>query len=167
LIDRDQANVASDKIKVIGRHSLENYLVDPIVLYAILMHRGEHQKVLDLGLKDGNYYELVKAEPKQLQEISDVVCGLIEGHQPQVKVTTGVINVDYVGGKAVSVPAWLRDCQGHALEAAVRETFRTVVEPGFIITRNECEDLIDMISERLPDFIPVELLDIFRELQSA
>lgn len=167
LIDRETTNTPTDQIKVIGRHSVENYLLDPILLYAVLMHSGEHNKVIDVGIRDGNYFELAKANQAILQQISDNICGLIERHQPAVKVAAGTIEVEYVCGKRVQVPTWLRDCQGHQLESAVRETFRTVIASGFIITRNECADLIDMIAERLPEFIPVELLTVFRELQST
>jgi hypothetical protein len=165
LIDRDIGNISSDKVKVIGRYSLENYLLDPIILYAVLMHRGEHSKVFDAGLKDANYYELRNADVSLLQSIMDNLCSVIEQKQPSVKSISGQFSVEYICGKTLHAPAWLRDYRGHDLESAVRETFRILIGNAFTITRNECEDLLDMLSERLPEFIPTDLVKVFEELQ--
>jgi hypothetical protein len=167
LIDRDQGNSSTDKIKAIGRYSLENYLLDPIILYAVLMHRGEHQKVFDAGIKDGNYYELRNSDQHILQQIVDKMRLLVEGHQSGIKAISGTFNVEYICGKTISAPAWLKDYRGHDLVAAVRETFRTIVGGGFVITQNDCDDLVDMLSERLPEFIPTDLLKMFSDLQTA
>ena len=76
-------------------------------------------------------------------------------------------DVEYVCGKIISAPTWLKDCRGHDLEAAVRETFRATIGRNFVITQNDCADLVDMLSERLPEFIPTDLLKIFDDLRAA
>jgi predicted ATPase len=167
LIDRDNNNVASATVKVIRRHSLENYLLDPIVLYAVLMHRGEHVKFFDAGLKDGNYFELRSADQPTLQRIADAVCTYIAAHQPAIKNASGVFEITYISGKAIFAPAWLRECRGHDLETAVRDAFRAKIGNAFVITQNDCADLIDMLSERLPEFVPTDLVEVFRDLQST
>ncbi len=167
LIDRDHSNTASERIKVIGRHSLENYLLDPIVLYAAMMHQGVHTKVLDVGIKDGNYYELREADEAKLQSIVDKMVGVVETSCAPLKTNRGTFEIEYVCGKRVKVPLWLRDHRGHDLEGIVRDAFRTAVEKDFVVTRNECSDLVEIMSERLPEFIPQELVEIFKSLQSS
>ncbi len=164
LIDRDTGNVSSATVKVLRRYSLENYLLDPVIVYAVLMKEGKHAEITDVGIKDGNFYDLQKAEESTLQQIADAICSLVEQHQPQVKVTEETMSVEYLHGKSITVPVWLRDFRGHHLEAAFRETFRAVVGNGFILTKNDCVDLTDMLSERLPDFIPSDLIQVLEEL---
>ena len=162
LIDRDAGNIPSATIKVLARYSLENYLLDPILVYAVFMHHGVHLKVHDAKIKDGIYFELPNATQATLQGIVDKVCSLVEQNQPQVKVSAGAFVVDYVGGKSISAPAWLRDFRGHDLEAAFRETFRAVIGNGFVVTQNDCGDLSEMLSERISAFVPLALLQVFQ-----
>lgn len=167
LIDRDVSNSSTPTIKVLSRYSLENFLLDPVIIYAVLMHQGVHASVLDVGIKDGNFYELKIVDVTVLQQVTDKICQLIEIHSPGVKRVPGKFDVEFISGKKVSVPAWLRDYRGHDLEAAVRNTFKAAINNAFILTANGCSDLTTMLTERLPEFIPVELLDIFHELQTA
>jgi predicted ATPase len=167
LIDKDAKNVGSGTIKVLPRYSFENYLFDPLIIYAVLMHYGEHLRVYDAGIKDANYYELRTLDEPSLQKIADAVCAVIEKNSAQVLSVAGGFGVQYISGKTLTLPLWLRDFRGHDLEAAVRETFRAVVTTGFVLTQNECVDLVDMLTERLPEFIPVDLVHVLEELQVA
>jgi hypothetical protein len=166
LIDRDANNAPSATIKVIPRYSFENYLLDPLIIFAVLMQKGEHLSIYDAKIKDSNYYELPNLEQTALQTIADAVCAVIEKQSPQVTLSKGSFSVVYLSGKQLVLPQWLRDHNGHELEAAVRSAFQAAVRSSFILTRNECEDLADMMSERLPEFIPVDLLEVLEMLQA-
>jgi hypothetical protein len=166
LIDRDSGNKGSATVKVLQRYSIENYIIDPIIVYAVLMSRGQHLAVCDAGIRDANYYELKCAGDSVLQAISDKVCTLIEGQCPGIKLMTGRFGVTYLSKNSISMPIWLRDYRGHDLVDAVRETFRAKIGKEFIVTRDECDDLVDMLSERLPEFIPTDLLSVFHDLQA-
>jgi predicted ATPase len=167
LIDRDEANVASPKIKVLQRYSLENYLLDPINVYAVLMHKGIHKKVFDCGIKDGNYYELKNLTEVHLQSISNAVSVMIERNRPELALIKGTFNVEYLCGKKLSLPIWIRDFRGHDLVTAFRATFQKEIEQTFVLTANDSEDLMGMLAERLPAFIPVDLCRTLIDLQST
>lgn len=168
LVDRDAANVATNNVHVLGRYSLENYVLDPVLTYAHLMHSGEHRRVLDLGIPDSNYFVLSSMPQKELQKVSDLICEKIEFHSPEVKaVSQGRFTVKYLNGISLDFPLWLRDFRGHDLEAAFRKTFQAEIGSSFILTANGCEGLVDMLTERLPGFIPVDLLEIFEGLQKT
>lgn len=168
LIDRDTNNIGSTTIKVLPRYSFENYLLDPLLIYAVLMSHGVHLSTYDAGIKDANFYELRNLSEGELQKIAEAVSATVETHSGQVRLVTGTFSVSYVGDKTLTMPVWLRDFSGHELEAAVRHAFKMAVGGGgFIITHNDCEDLIDMLTERLPDFIPTDLVEVLRELQTV
>jgi predicted ATPase len=168
LIDRDATNVSNGNVFVLQRYSLENYLLDPILIYALLMHKGEHLHVHDSGIADSNYFALSTLDGSQLQKIANAVCGVVEKHSPEVKmVSAGAFNVEYLNGVSIELPMWVREYRGHDLEAAYRKAFQTQIGSSFIITANDCEGLVDMLTERLHILIPKELLDILRALQSA
>lgn len=151
---------------MLPRYSFENYLFDPLIIYAVLMQRGEHLALYDAKIKDSNYYELRNLDQAGLQAIADNVCAVIEKHSPQLTLIKGSFSVEYLSGKQVNLPKWLQDHNGHELEAAVRSAFQAAIGPSFVLTRNECEDLVDMISERLPELIPLELVQVFEALQA-
>ncbi len=168
LIDRDAANIATDNVHVLRRYSLENYVMDPVLTYAHLMHLGEHRRVSDLGIPDSNYFALSSVPQPTLQKISDLVCEKVEFHSPEVKaVQNGTFTVKYLNGISLNFPLWLRDFRGHDLETAYRKAFQAEIGSSFIVTANGCEGLVDMLTERLPGFIPVDLLEIFEGLQKA
>ena len=164
LIDRDQDNKESDYIKVIRRHSLENYLLDPIILYAALMDQGVYHKIFDAGLKDKNYFELQNVEQCRLQEISDAMCLFIEKKIPELTSIAGKVNINYISGKSLELPAWLEQYPGHDLEKAIDKAFAGIVKDD--LTRNDYEYLIELL-DRLPEFISMDLLEIFMNLQSG
>ena len=167
LIDRDVKNSSSTKIKVLPRYSLENYLCDPVLIYAVLVHEHKHLAIFDAGINDGNYYELRQCAEDVLQSIANEVCATIEQHSGQVRLVKGTYLVRYTCGKTIRVPLWLRDFRGHDLEAAVREAFKAAVDPNFIITANDCEKLLEMMSDRIPEFIPEDLAHVLAELQAT
>jgi predicted ATPase len=167
LIDRDLKNTSSATIKVLSRFSVENYLCDPLILYAQLMHEGQHLKIHDAGIKNGNYYDLRNLPNNSLQRIVDRVSETIEQYSGQVRLVPGTFQVRYISGKTITAPLWLRDVRGHELVAAVREAFKSAIGPGFILTANDCEDLLKMMSDRLPEFIPEDLAQVLADLQAA
>src|SRR5205085_1273699 len=102
LIDRDVNNIGSATIKVLPRYSFENFLFDPLLVYAVLMSRGKHLSVYDPGIKDANYYELRGLDATALQKIADAVSKFVELHSAQVKSVPGSFQVEYVFGEKVT-----------------------------------------------------------------
>jgi hypothetical protein len=40
LVDREKSETGTDAVSVLNRHSIENYLFDPLTVAAYLVHRG-------------------------------------------------------------------------------------------------------------------------------
>lgn len=167
LIDRDTGNRGTDTIKVLSRHSIENFFFDPLIVYAVLMNEGEHLKVCDCGIQNKDYYKLPGASVEILQVIADKISAEVEKSNPALENQNAKFPMKYLCGKTIDLPNWLKEHRGHDLEAMFRETFQRLVSKKFVITRNDCSCLIDMLVNRLPDFFPEDLHQTFIELQSA
>jgi hypothetical protein len=162
LIDRDIDNRSSKTIKVLKRYSFENYLFDPVIVFAVLMDRGESAMVFDSTIKNRNYHRLAELTDTELQPLADAVCRAVEKQFSQLQMFTDTFDVEYLCGKRLVLPTWLRDYRGHDLVRAFRDTFRNVVGNNCVLTERECSE---MLSERVPEFIPLDLVATIRELQ--
>lgn len=166
LIDRDQANIGSPGVHVLDRYSLENYLLDPIIVYAIILDHGLENSVADIGIARRNYYLLESVSDEQLQIAADGVMSMIERWNPDLKRTrVSDFQIKYANGRSIVARSWLRDCRGHDLVVAYREAFRTL-NNGFIVTKNECGDLVEMMTKRIPGFVPECLLQLLQRVVS-
>jgi predicted ATPase len=166
LIDRDEGNAATQYVKVLQRYSIENYFLDPINVYAHLMHERKHEAVLDIGIKDYDYHQLRNASEENLQKIADKICQLVEKQHPDLgRNSKNPFGVEYICGKKITLPGWMRDHRGHNLEELCRQCFQDLFDKDFILTKDESGCLTSMLTDRLPDFIPLELVDTLKELQ--
>ncbi len=163
LIDRDSGNADSPVIKVLGRYSLENYLLDPIILYACLVDKNRYQSVLKLDeLRECNVHSITSFPAFRLQEIADAVCQKLESFRPEL-VSTEKFEVEYQNAHKISLLAWMRDTRGHDLAQIVCSCFRDGERS--LISR-KLEEPILMLTAKLPGFIPKDLVGLFVSLAS-
>jgi ABC-type ATPase involved in cell division len=73
LIDADDGNIVSAGVFKIERYSIENYLIDPILVYAALMDKEKHPQIDGLKLSVGEEYKLKLLTPEILQKIVDII----------------------------------------------------------------------------------------------
>lgn len=126
VIDRDAGNVGSPGIRVLDRHSMENYLFDPLVIACALLDAGyrlptEGCVQLSVGdehrLRSMTDNECVAIAEKMLEKL-EIYVGDRDRSRHEVLYT--------FGGRSV-IPAWLRDIRGHDLEKACAITWPKVV----------------------------------------
>ena len=121
IIDQDLGNPGDQGIIVLDRNEHENYLVDPLVIYSLLI---EQQYTLpfdiDPPLKLGDQHKLRELPEQEMQKVADAVLSEIRSHlSPAPSGTeTDTVPVEYVGGKAVDLPSWLIKRGGRELIAA-------------------------------------------------
>lgn len=122
IIDRDVCNIDQDRIFVIGRYSFENYLLDPLIVYALLVEDGSAPAVSDLSVTQGDEHLLRTFSRDKLQSVADVICAAIEGVEPSL---AGVAKqtVVYTNGVKIDCPAWVIDHRGHDLLPIVQRAF--------------------------------------------
>lgn len=117
LIDRDAGNTPEPSLFVIDRYSHENYLLDPLVIFAALLDAGRAPQVPGIALHPGDEHKLWGLSKNELERIANAVLGPLGAHVGAKD--TGTFEVEFVGHtEAVSYPQWLRDTRGHDLQAA-------------------------------------------------
>jgi len=120
LIDADSGNSTSQGVYKIERYSIENYLVDPIVVYAALIDKEKNPQLDDLNLNIGEEYKLKSLSNENLQKIADSIIELIEPHLSNYFDDFGIseterVEVVFLGDKKVLYPKWLLHRRGKTL----------------------------------------------------
>lgn len=121
LIDADSGNVVSDGVYKIDRYSIENYLADPILVYAALIDKERNPQVLDLRLNVGEEYKLKSLSNETLQTIADTIIATVEpkmiDYFPDFNLSTETqrIEVEFANGTKLMYPIWLLNRRGKTI----------------------------------------------------
>ncbi|WKZ76157.1 MAG: AAA family ATPase [Vicingaceae bacterium] len=120
LIDADSGNAVSDGVFKIDRYSIENYLADPILVYAALIDKEKNPQIEGLKLSVGEEYKLKSLPAETLQKVADTIISIVE---PELKKyfsdfdasETERIEVAFVGGTILLYPKWLLSRRGKTI----------------------------------------------------
>jgi hypothetical protein len=122
IVDQDNRNASSPRIRVIGRYSFENYLLDPLVIFALLVEEGVAPIVTGLKISAGDEHLLRTKESASLQAIADVVCTELEGADPSLAGHPRS-SVSYTTGQRIELPNWVLTHRGHDLLPKAQRIF--------------------------------------------
>ena len=175
VIDKDVDNQqAEESVFVLGRYSVENYLLDPIIIFACLVDLGIHDSVFSHeSLSDCNPRAINDLKTVELQAIADAIVDQIEKACPSV-VTHEIsksegtgrgerFTVKYTNGNAILVPEWLKTYRGHDLQMVVCGVFTNGEKR--IFTRDLDQARL-AICRKIPGFIPLDLIRLFSQLSN-
>lgn len=121
LIDSDSGNVVSDGVFKIDRYSIENYLADPVLVYAALIDKEKNPPLNNLKLSVGEEYKLKLLPPETLQMIADYIISMVE---PKLKTYFPDFNLKeeaereevlFVDGTKLFYPKWLLSRRGKTI----------------------------------------------------
>lgn len=165
VIDWDTRNASAGAILVLGegeRYSIENFLLDPILLCLLLLREKfitPDQVGLDSKFK---YTDAENLSQEQIQSLADSLANKLSKFL-NTNNSTETIDLTYSNGKSVKAPQWLATTQGHKLEQHLKEVF-----PSLLRYRNE-PDLKLAIAQRVlddfPGFMPASIVSLFKEIQ--
>lgn len=114
IIDLDKNNQEKDFIKVINRYSIENYLLDPIILYSTTNIKLENLK--EYNIQKGNEHNIRSLSNIDLQKISDEVINNIKSLIPDITPIEEILcEIKYVDGRKINVPSWFLKRKGKNL----------------------------------------------------
>lgn len=168
IIDSDGGrNKDGDSVFVLGggsRYTLENYLLDPLLIAACFVRKNKPEPV-KVGLpKDVNIRELPHLSCEQLQVAADTIVRKVS----EVHKDTGnpkPVKVTYADGLVLELPAWYLTTSGKGLLESVCKVF---VELSCFHEGNS-SGLILAISDQVvglcPEFVPAELVSMMHRLQ--
>lgn len=159
VIDRDESNVATSRIQVLGRYSIENYLLDPFVVYCLLSSAGSAPKVSGTALSSGDEHRIREMSNADLGAILSTIAREVMPYlaevTPNEKETREVV---FTNGRRVQYPAWMLDRRGHDLLVPFQSSFggAKAINPPKLLE-----------SFRRLRLVPTELADIMENLQST
>jgi hypothetical protein len=157
VIDRDTGNRPTSRIHVLGRHSMENYLFDPFVVYGVLLDQGTAPAMPGLTIAQGDEHRLRSMPAADLQSIVDVIRVRMEPALASLTATEQAPRpVTFTSGEVVQYPGWMIDRRGHDLVPLYQGVFGgpKVLSPPRLYR-----------SLRRVRLIPAELADIMDGLQ--
>ncbi|MEX0684356.1 MAG: DUF4435 domain-containing protein [Balneolales bacterium] len=162
LIDKDSGNNLSEGIYIIKRYSIENYLIDPIIVYAALIDKEKHNEILNLGLSVGEEYKLKTMNRKALQEVSDVIfekaLPILSKHFSDFNQTeeTKTIPVRFTNGIELDYPKWVLNRRGKTL---LHQVYNELFTSPIINYKTLFKALKKI------NFIPVDIVELFEEVK--
>lgn len=157
VLDRDNGNQPSQRVKVLGRYSFENYLLDPINVFGLLLENNTAPAVAGVQVTSGDEHLLRILAAAELQAISDTIVAKVQAVCTGLKATTHV-QVEYTRGMVVEVPKWVIDHRGHDLLPVYQQAWGgpQLINPPRL-TR----------SLRRVRLIPRELAALYADLQTS
>ncbi len=164
IIDWDTKNIPSDRIKVLAigrRYALENVILDPVVL-ALEIYRSQKTEALKyFGLDpELHVYSLETADADIWQRLADAVTGRVLD-----EFVTDRIVCSYHGGLEIQLDRRYLHHPAHPLEKAITTAYPFLESFTRSGSGKLTKHLIDTVLTRLPKFIPIEVEQIFKELQ--
>jgi ABC-type branched-subunit amino acid transport system ATPase component len=158
------------------RHSIENFAFDPIFIahFLVTSRRFENFPV-DKQLKGFDFHAFDAAKA---QEVTNLICQQVKNHAEiehkrlvaEGKEAAEEIIFDnqhdlcrYVNGIEVQIPRWYLRFRGHDLCLALKASFPALRR--FNKENQEAHELLAIVAHELPEFIPSEILSLFKTIQ--
>lgn len=172
VVDRDSSDPASvtPPIYSLGnRYSIENYLCDPLLIAALLA-RGKHlsnSKYSDLALAvgvqahPGTWGGLKLFDDTQLQQVVDQALTHLGSQGDATLVSCGLVS-----GRAVRLPRWVLERQGHSLAEDWVSAFPELNQYG----RDEnrlVKAVGSLVVPDVPELLSSDFADLFRTIDAA
>ena len=146
---------SSNKLHVINRYSLENYLLDPILIYSSLLHENTSISIPGITLAHRDEHSILKLDEVDLQKIADYILGEIELTLNNVLADEKIkTKTEFINGKILEYPRWFLDRRGHDLFSKFKFKYQKAVN---------YDNLMNALNRQ--EFIPMDLVETFRSIQ--
>lgn len=158
IIDRDSGNIGGPRVEVLGRYAIENYQLDPIVVFGVLIDEKKAPSLANIALTPGDEHRLRSSPASSLQMVVDYIAQQIEVELGTLSSNEKVPSaVTFTNGVELKYPTWMLTRSGHDLLSVYQKVFGQMV-----ITPPKLEK-----SFRRVRLVPTELADIMARLQGT
>jgi energy-coupling factor transporter ATP-binding protein EcfA2 len=158
IIDRDINNSSTPRILVLGRYSIENYLLDPFVIFALLLEQGTAPVIPGVSVSTGDEHLVRSLSKTQLQAILEGIRRIVEPTlQNLLPTETALQSVMFTNGVAIEYPVWMLNRRGHDL----LPIYQSIGGGAGVVSPPRLNK-----SLRRVRLIPVELVEILETIQS-
>jgi ABC-type lipoprotein export system ATPase subunit len=162
LVDWDSKDDTGDSIHLLKRYSLENYLLDPIVVFCRLVTESVAPEIPGVPeLARNREHSIVTWKQDQLQSVADAITRRVSKRlATESRDTTSLAapekrQVAFVNGVQLHYPRWLFESRGKDLLRAHIDEFG-----GQYVNQKKLTDTFRQIM-----FIPKELVDLLQAIQ--
>jgi AAA15 family ATPase/GTPase len=163
LIDEDSGNVVSGGVHKINRYSIENYLIDPLMVFATLLDKEKAPVIDGVKLAIGEEYKLKTLPNDVLQKIVDHILDLVE---PELSNSFSdfeegekeKVDVMFTNEITLSYPKWIITRRGKTM---LNEVYNRVFKSPIVNFATLFKAM------RKLNIFPLELLNKFNELKST
>lgn len=145
----------TQNLHVVSRYSLENYLLDPILIYSSMLHENSPLNVPGINLQHRDEHRISKLTTPKLQKIADFIFGEIE---PLLENLTenerSKISISFINRRKLNYPKWFLERRGHDLFSKFKYKYKAAVN---------YDKLINAMNRQ--QFIPKDLELTMKKLQ--
>ncbi len=158
IVDKDIGNNPTNRVFVLGRYSIENYFLDPIVVFGVLLDQGTAPTIDGLSITSGDEHRIRALTRSNLQLIVDSIRTILEPKVPNLSTAeTELVTVRFTNGSEADYPKWMIDRRGHDLLPLYQANLggSGIVSPPRLYR-----------SLRRIRLIPIELAEIMEKIQT-
>ncbi len=146
---------SSDNLHFVKRYSLENYLLDPIIVYASCLHNNLPIVIPGISFTQRDEHKVARLEKIKLQRIADHIFSEIEPMVSGLTIADKELEeVSFISRKKLMYPKWFLYKRGHTLHSYFRSKYRAAVN---------YDKLLETIIRQ--EFLPNDLADIYKTIQ--
>lgn len=157
VVDRDSDNLETDRVLVIGRYNIENYILDPVNVFCWLIERRLAPPIPGIEVSAGDEHRIRELSSDQIQSIVDSILATVAAKMSDLKPEEKEAEiVQFTNGHKVSYPKWMLHRNGHDLLMKFQACYG--VPRVFNVPR-----LLDCL--RRTRLIPVELALLLQSVQ--
>jgi len=156
VIDQDEGNVGGPRVHVLGRYSIENYQLDPMVIFGVLIEEKKAPSLQGVSLTAGDEHRLRSLPASTLQDVVNYIAKQVE---PELGTSAdhdkAQIPVSFTNGVVLDYPAWMIVKRGRDLLIVYQKIFghKIIIPPKL------------EKSFRRVRLVPLELAEIMGRLQ--
>lgn len=156
IVDRDEDAPPGGRVHTGSRRHLESYLFDPIFIFALLLDENAAGRPVLMPDIDHQKSKSIAALPDPtLQQIANAMVKIYEEERTEHGESEPT-EVRYVGGAAVSLPAWLLRCDMKKMFNPLRQRLGVKWDREYLIRKY---DVLGVV--------PVELAEMLTRVQRA
>ncbi len=158
IIDRDDGNPKKPRIYVLGRHSLESYLLDPLFIFAVLLENKKAPSVPGVTLSVHDARRLLTQDRGSLQAVVDVMLAEMRSLLPTPSAAVDRLPVQYYNGPDLCLERWFMESSAKTLLEPLKIRF------GLPWLNNHHELTMRY---HVMEIVPSDLVEILRAIQAA
>lgn len=156
LVDKDNEIKESPKgIFKINRYCLENYLFDPLLIFAVFIESDIKIQIPGINYNRSNISYMKKDSSENLQKIANTILSKIEDDIEDEKMKARA-DVTFISGQKLSYPLWMIELNGKK----IRTLYNSKNIGGSKLNNNNLLRELERTG-----LIPNDFLEIFHSIQ--